>query len=162
MCCVSRNTTALITPRMWSSGHDPNKILCGLPRPLGRKSAIIKCSNYFHNEKRRVCCIYIQWPCDSLHCNFILLLRFERFIFCLYYSPLVPFHEKPNDFTNISGRKYSSVRKVSDILFLQKPGGFQWSVLAWGDLEPSYRSVNFFLPVNSIIWWQAAFEWGSV
>ena len=24
--------------------------------------------------------------------------------------------------------------------FLEKPGGFQWSVLAWGDLEPSYAS----------------------
>ena len=26
----------------------------------------------------------------------------------------------------------------------------------------SYACMNFFLPVNSFSWWQAAFEWGSV
>ena len=26
--------------------------------------------------------------------------------------------------------------------FLRKPGGFQWSTLAWGDLKPSYSCVN--------------------
>ena len=30
-------------------------------------------------------------------------------------------------------------------IFLQNPGGFQWSVLAWGDLEPSYACVNFYV-----------------
>lgn len=35
---VSLKTTALITPLICSSGHDPKRILCGLPRPLGRKS----------------------------------------------------------------------------------------------------------------------------
>ena len=44
---------------------------------------------------------------------------------------------------------------------LQNPGGFQWSELAWGNLEPSYACMNFFPPINSISWWQAAFEWGS-
>ena len=39
---------------------------------------------------------------------------------------------------------------------------FQWNALAWGDLEPSYASVNFFLLANSVSWWQRAFEWGSV
>ena len=38
--------------------------------------------------------------------------------------------------------------------FLQKPGGFQWSALAWNDLEPSCAYVNLFLPINSISWWQ--------
>jgi hypothetical protein len=28
--------------------------------------------------------------------------------------------------------------------FLRKPGGFQGSALAGGDLEPSYACVNFF------------------
>ena len=38
-----------------------------------------------------------------------------------------------------------SVRKVSDLIFVvQKPGGFQWSTLAWGDLEPTYACLNFF------------------
>ena len=39
-------------------------------------------------------------------------------------------------------RQYYSVTKVSD--FLRKPGGFQWSALAWGDLEPSYAYVKFY------------------
>ena len=40
---------------------------------------------------------------------------------------------------------FYSIRKSSDlIIFLQKPGGFQWSTLAWGNLEPSYACVNFF------------------
>ena len=56
---------------------------------------------------------------------------------------------------------YYSVRKVSE-LFLQKPGGFQWGARPWGDLEPLYACLNFSPPVNSISWWQAAFEWGSV
>ena len=46
--------------------------------------------------------------------------------------------------------------------FLRKSGVFQWGTLAWGNLELSYACVNFFLPVNSISWWQAAFEWGGV
>ena len=38
---------------------------------------------------------------------------------------------------------YNSVKKVSDLFFLRKPGGFQWIALAWGNLEPSYACVNF-------------------
>ena len=39
-----------------------------------------------------------------------------------------------------------SIRKVSDLFFFfQKPGGFQWRALAWGDLELSYACMNFFL-----------------
>ena len=34
-------------------------------------------------------------------------------------------------------------------------------MLAWGDLEPPYPCVNFFLPVNSVSWWQVVFEWGG-
>lgn len=36
----SRKTTARMTPRMCSSGHTPNKMRCGRPRPLGLRSAI--------------------------------------------------------------------------------------------------------------------------
>ncbi|KAL0118360.1 hypothetical protein PUN28_009183 [Cardiocondyla obscurior] len=36
--CPSRNTTARITPRMCSSGQTPSRILCGRPRPFGRRS----------------------------------------------------------------------------------------------------------------------------
>ena len=32
-------------------------------------------------------------------------------------------------------------------------------MLAWGDLEHPNACVNFFPPVNSVSWWQAAFEW---
>ena len=35
------------------------------------------------------------------------------------------------------------------LFFLRNPVGFQWSVLAWGNLEPSYTCVNF-LPFLSI------------
>ena len=38
--------------------------------------------------------------------------------------------------------------------------GFHWS--ARGDLEPSYACMNFFPPVNSVNWWQTAFEWRRV
>ena len=38
----------------------------------------------------------------------------------------------------------------------------QWSALAWGDLELSYAYVNVFPPVNSVSWWQEAFDWDSV
>ena len=38
---------------------------------------------------------------------------------------------------------YLSVRKVSDLIFLRRPAGFQWSALAWGHLEPSYACVIF-------------------
>ena len=47
-------------------------------------------------------------------------------------------------------------------LFFLKPGGFQLSALARGDREPSYAYVSFYPPDNSVSWWQAAFEWGSV
>ena len=43
------------------------------------------------------------------------------------------------------------------IFVLRKPGGFQWSSLAWGELRPSY----LFPSVNSVRW-QAGFEWISV
>ena len=43
---------------------------------------------------------------------------------------------------------YSSVGKVSDLIFLRKPSGFRLSVLAWGDLEPPYACVNFSPSVN--------------
>ena len=46
--------------------------------------------------------------------------------------------------------------------FLRKPGGFQWSALAWSDLKSSYVCGNLFPPVSSVSWWQAAFKWGSV
>ena len=58
-------------------------------------------------------------------------------------------------------RSTRSVRKASDF-FLQKLGGLQWNTLTLGDLEPSYACVNFFPTFNSVSWWQAAFEWGSV
>ena len=45
------------------------------------------------------------------------------------------------------------LEKYPTLFFLRKPGGFQWSVLAWGDLEPSYARVNFFPPVKSISWY---------
>ena len=57
---------------------------------------------------------------------------------------------------------YYSVRKVFELFFLRKPGGFQWSALAWGDLEPSYTCVSFLLPLNNVSWLYATFEWGSV
>ena len=58
---------------------------------------------------------------------------------------------------------YYSVRKVSNLIFfLQKPGGFQWRALAWSNLEPQYSYANVSPPGNSVSWWQAAFEWGSV
>ena len=58
---------------------------------------------------------------------------------------------------------YYSVRKVSDRIFFKlKYGGFQWSTLTWSDLEPSYPCMNFFPPINTVSWWQAVFEWGSV
>ena len=50
-----------------------------------------------------------------------------------------------NWITNVlwMGCKYYSARKVCNFfLFLQKPGGFQWSASAWGSLEPSYACVN--------------------
>ena len=40
-------------------------------------------------------------------------------------------------------------RKVSNTFFLWKPGGFQWSALAWGNLEPSYACVNFYCLSNT-------------
>ena len=46
--------------------------------------------------------------------------------------------------------------------FSQKPGECQWSMLPWGDLEPWYACVNFFLPVYSVSWWKAPFEWDAV
>ena len=33
---------------------------------------------------------------------------------------------------------HCSVIKVSEIFFLENPGGFKWSGLTWDDLEPSY------------------------
>ena len=46
--------------------------------------------------------------------------------------------------------------------FLCKPGGYHWSALAWGNLEPSYACMGFFPAVHSVSWWQATFDWGSV
>ena len=41
--------------------------------------------------------------------------------------------------------KYTTLlEKDPTLFFLQKPGRFQWSTLAWGNLEPSYERVNFF------------------
>ena len=40
--------------------------------------------------------------------------------------------------------KYNTLlEKYWILFFLRKPGGFQWSALAWGVLEPSYACVNF-------------------
>ena len=44
----------------------------------------------------------------------------------------------------------SLLEKYPTLFFLQKPGGFQWSTLAWDDLEPSYISVNFVSPIHSV------------
>ena len=34
--------------------------------------------------------------------------------------------------------------KIAEYFFFAKPGGFQLSALAWGDLEPPYLYVNFY------------------
>ena len=33
---------------------------------------------------------------------------------------------------------------IYSLLEKYRPGGFQWSMLGWGDLEPSYTCMNFF------------------
>jgi hypothetical protein len=45
---------------------------------------------------------------------------------------------------NFISVKYYPVREVSDLIFfLRKPGGFQCSALALGNLELSYKCVKF-------------------
>ena len=58
---------------------------------------------------------------------------------------------------------YYSVRKVSDLLFLRKPGEFQQSELARGDFEPYYACVNFLcLSIASVDHKLHLFEWHRV
>jgi len=46
--------------------------------------------------------------------------------------------------------EYYSVTKILGLIFFRKPGGFQRSALARGDLKRSYACVIFFPAVNSI------------
>ena len=61
-------------------------------------------------------------------------------------------------FTSCNGFTTLLEKYPTFLSFLQKPGGFKWSGLAWGDLQPTYAYMNFFPPVNSVSWWQTAFE----
>ena len=41
------------------------------------------------------------------------------------------------------GYVYATLLEKYTTIFFRKPGEFQWSALAWGDLEPAYAYVNF-------------------
>ena len=54
--------------------------------------------------------------------------------------------------------KYYYIIKVSDLIFFAKTWWISVKSACMRWLEPSYAYVNFFPPVNSVSWWQAAFK----
>ena len=57
---------------------------------------------------------------------------------------------------------YYSVRKVSNLFFNKNLLDFNSACLHEATLNHHMHVWMFFLSVNSISWWQTAFEWGSI
>ena len=77
-------------------------------------------------DRRRISAFLLNVILPCLRDNVLFLISEERFLFTL----IVP--------------STTLLKSIRPYFFLQKPGGFKWSALAWGDLEPPYAYVNFF------------------
>ena len=125
----------------WSRGS--NSLIKSLSSCWQKR--LLACGSFSSYKKNIFSPPLLPWQFVKMCVDFIFIIWF-------FSEPGAKFNHSYRVSRSVKPRLFTSIIPLLEkypTFFLRKPGEFQWSALAWGDLEPSYSCVSFFPPFNS-------------